>query len=60
MEIDDAFTDIIKNINILNVSTHLKKELFKRMKKIVIKILGKRLGNIIASYFGSKSSQKEL
>ena len=64
IEIDDAFKDITKNINILNVSKfliqHLKKKLLKRIKKIIIKILGKKLGNIIASSFGSKSSQKEL
>ena len=64
MEIDNAFKDIAKNINILNVSKflikYLKHKLIKIIKKIVIKILGKRLGNIIASYFGSKSSQNKL
>ena len=64
IEIDDAFKDIAKNINILNVSKflikYLKHKLIKIIKKIVIKILGKRLGNIIASYFGSKSSQNKL
>ena len=64
IEIDDAFKDIAKNINILNISKflikYLKHKLIKIIKKIVIKILGKRLGNIIASYFGSESSRKKL
>ena len=61
MEINNSFDDIAESINISNISSHLIYFfLLRKLKALVIKIFGLKLGNIIAALYGSKDSKKFL
>ena len=61
MEINNSYEDIAKSINISNISSYLIYFfLLRKLKALVIKIFGLKLGNIIAALYGSKDSKKFL
>ena len=61
MEINNSYEDIAKSINISNISSYLIYFfLLRKLKALVIKIFGLKLGNIIAALYGSKESKKFL
>ena len=61
MEINNSFEDIAESINISNISSYLIYFfLLRKLKALVIKIFGLKLGNIIAAFYGSKASKNFL